>query len=110
MRIKGTKQTRPALIKSAKALEYEKAAERQIPKLFPLLVGPVRVSIKIFYATERPDLDASVILDVMQKRIYVNDRQVRELHLWHAVDRNNPRAVIEIEALQGDMIAEAKAA
>lgn len=114
MRIKGTNQTRPALIKSQKALDYAKAALKQIPKLTAPMLGPVRVSARIFYATERPDLDASVILDVLQEAgIYANDRQVRELHLWHAIDRGNPRAVIEVEPIQGDLVAappEAKAA
>jgi Holliday junction resolvase RusA-like endonuclease len=105
MRIKGTSQTRPALIKSQKALDYAKSALKQIPKLPAPMLGPVRVSIKIFYASERPDLDASVILDVLQDAgIYGNDRQVRELHLWHAIDRENPRAVIEVEPIQRDLL------
>lgn len=106
MRIKGTNKTRPALIKSQKAIDYAKAALAQIPKLPAPMLGPVRLSARIFYVTERPDLDASVILDVLQDAgIYQNDRQVRELHLWHAIDRANPRAVIEVEPLQADMIA-----
>lgn len=101
---------RAMFIKSKEALAYAKAAEPQIPKLLALMLGPVRVSIKIFYASERPDLDPSLILDAMQGRIYANDRQVREMHLYHAVDRRNPRAVVEIEPLQADMIAEREAA
>ena len=97
---------RPMFIKSREALEYEKAALKQIPKLPAPMLGPVRVSIKIFYASERPDLDASIVLDVMQEAgIYRNDRQCREIHLYHAIDRANPRAVIEVEAMQADMIA-----
>lgn len=111
MRIKGTNKTRPALIKSQKALDYVKIALKQIPRLPAPMLGPVKVCARIFYASERPDLDASVILDVLQDAgIYKNDRQVRELHLWHAIDRDNPRAVIEVTPLQSDLLAEGKAA
>ena len=103
---------RPALIKSEKARNYERDAQAQIPREARLmLTGPVKVTLRVFYATERPDLDESVILDVLQTKfakgtrdveragVYVNDRQVREKHVFHAIDRNNPRAEIEIEPL-----------
>lgn len=105
---------RPALIKSKKARDYERDALRQIPPLArQRLDVPVRVTMRIFYASERPDLDASVVLDCLQDRyegkgeqrelaqkgVIRNDRQVRELHLFHAIDRANPRAEIEVEAL-----------
>jgi Holliday junction resolvase RusA-like endonuclease len=100
----GKVKYRPGITKSQKAKDYQKNAERQMPKLPALLLGPVRVSIKIFYASEVPDLDESLILDVMQGHIYKNDRQVREKHIYHGIDRENPRAVIEVEPLQGDML------
>jgi hypothetical protein len=78
--------------------------------------GPVRVFIWIFYASERPDLDESVVLDVLQAKlskiekgktrevirrgVYVNDRQVREKHIFHRIDKANPRAEIVVEALE----------
>jgi Holliday junction resolvase RusA-like endonuclease len=90
---------RPAVIKSAKARAYERTAALQIPKLPVLLQGPLAVTIRIWYASERPDLDASVILDVMQGRIYRNDRQCRDLHLLHGIDRANPRAEVTVQPL-----------
>lgn len=105
---------RPAIIKSQKARDYEKAALLQIPvSARVMLTGPVRVTLRIFYATERPDLDESVVLDVLQARykgtgddrrmlqagVYANDRQVREKHVYHAIDRANPRAEIEVEEI-----------
>jgi Holliday junction resolvase RusA-like endonuclease len=108
-------KARPALIKSEKARDYEAAAIRQIPPdARAMLTAPVRVTIRIFYASERPDLDESVVLDVLQAKyspakdgprqlvragVYVNDRQVREKHVFHAIDRANPRAEIEVEPL-----------
>jgi Holliday junction resolvase RusA-like endonuclease len=106
---------RPALIKSKKARDYERDAMLQIPPAARQRIeGPVRVTLRIFYATERPDLDESVVLDVLQDRhrgkgearelvqkgVYRNDRQVREKHVYHAIDRVNPRAEVEVEAMQ----------
>jgi Holliday junction resolvase RusA-like endonuclease len=111
---------RKAIIKGEKALSYEKDALRQIPPACRLQVeGPVSVTMRIFYATERPDLDESLILDVLQDRykgkgearvlvqrgVYRNDRQVREKHVFHAIDRKNPRTEIVIETLQAQQPA-----
>ena len=106
---------RSAVIKSKKARSYEHDALRQIPPLArQRLEGPIKLTAKIYYASERPDLDESVILDVLQDRysgkgeqrvlvqagVYRNDRQVRERHVYHAIDRQNPRAEIEIEPME----------
>lgn len=106
---------RSAMIKSDKARAYERDALRQIPPNARLrLEGPVRVTLRIYYATQRPDLDESLILDVLQDRykklgaqrllvqhgVYQNDRQVREKHVFHGVDRANPRTEIEIETME----------
>lgn len=105
---------RPAIIKSSKARNYEKSALKQIPhSARARLEGPVKVTLRIYYASERPDLDESVVLDVLQDRysgkgfarslvqngVYRNDRQVREKHVHHFIDRANPRAEIEVEPL-----------
>ena len=85
-------------IKSSKATRYAFTAALQAPAQEPLLEGPLAVTIRIYYASERPDLDPSIILDALQGRIYANDRAVREFHCHHFIDRANPRAEIEIEA------------
>lgn len=105
---------RPASIKSPEAIAFEKSAALQIPhSARQMLRGPVRVTLRLFYATERPDLDESIVLDVLQARykrighrhalvargVYINDRQVREKHIFHGIDRANPRAEIEVEAM-----------
>lgn len=112
---------RAAFIKSEKARQYEASALLQIPvEAKQMLTGQVRVTFRMFYATELPDLDESVILDVLQAKyakrdgdgprelirrgVYVNDRQVREKHVYHAIDRKNPRAEIEIEALEPQQV------
>ena len=87
---------RPAIIKSQKARDYVKAFQAQCKQLDELLEGDLSATITIYYATRRPDLDESVILDCMQGFIYKNDRQVKEKHIYWALDRENPRSDIEI--------------
>ena len=83
----------------------------------------MRITLNIFYATERPDLDESLILDILQDRfdgkrearvlvqrgVYRNDRQVREKHVFHHIDRANPRAEIEVEPIEAPIFREAAA-
>lgn len=95
----------PRLIKSKKALDYCKLFAQQCPVLEQLIEGDVLVEIEIFYATRRPDLDESVILDEMQGKIYGNDRQVKRKHIYWNLDRDNPRSVIRVEALEGSDIS-----
>lgn len=105
---------RPQFIKSQKARDYERHARQQIPEhCLVMMTGPVKVNCTIFYASERPDLDESIVLDCLQpkysklingrelvrKGVILNDRQVREKHIWHRIDRVNPRAEIEVIAL-----------
>ncbi len=92
--------SRPALIKSQKALDYNEAFRTQCPKLSPLMEGDVSVTITIYYASRRPDLDESVILDAMQGLVYLNDRQVKEKHIFWGLDKTNPRAEIIVELLK----------
>lgn len=122
---------RPSSIKSKEALAYERDALRQIPpSARQRLEGQVRVTLRIWYASERPDLDESIVLDVLQDRwkktgnsttdtfcgktqpervliqhgVYRNDRQVREKHVFHGIDRKNPRTEVVVEPLQAQQL------
>ena len=117
---------RTILRKSDKALAYERDALRQIPPAARVrLEGPVRVTIRVWYASQRPDLEESLILDCLQDRwvtpksrdgtespgrvlvqcgVYRNDRQVREKHVYHSIDTRNPRAEIVVEPLPKDQV------
>lgn len=90
---------RPAFIKSAKAVSYTQSFRLQCPKLSSLIEDDVAVWIRIWYASRRPDLDESVILDAMQGLIYANDRQVRERHAFWGLDRDAPRSEIVVTPL-----------
>jgi Holliday junction resolvase RusA-like endonuclease len=124
----GPKDHRKTILrKSEKALAFERNALRQIPPAArQRLQGPVAVKLRMFYATERPDLDESLLLDVLQDRwgrkpaplirtdgpvavqprvllqagVYCNDRQVREKHVYHAIDAKNPRVEVEVWPVQ----------
>lgn len=96
----GRRWTGRFLIKSEKALKYSAEFKKQCPVLNPLMEGDLRVTIKIYYASRRPDLDPSLIFDLMQDCIYLNDRQVREQHLYWGLDKERPRAEIIVEKIQ----------
>lgn len=108
-----------AIIKSTKALDYVRNALKQIPPAArQQLTGDVIVTLHIFYASRRPDLDESIILDVLQDQyqtigkgamkrreiiqrgVYENDRQVRQKHIYWGLDKINPRAEITVELLE----------
>lgn len=88
---------RPASIKSDKARAYAQGFERQVTAIDPLMDGELRVDMWIYYRTQRPDLDESLILDLLQGKVYENDRQVRERHVYHYIDKENPRVEIVIQ-------------
>ena len=87
------------LIKSKKALSYSDAFKAQAVPISPLMSGDVRVTMKIYYASRRPDLDESLILDLLQDVVYINDRQVKEKHIYWGLDKENPRTEMLIEKL-----------
>ena len=87
------------LIKSKKALSYSDVFLQQCPVLPTLMTGDLRVTLHIYYASRRPDLDESLILDLMQGCIYLNDRQVKERHCFWHLDPKNPRSEILIECI-----------
>ena len=97
------------LIKSQKALDYSEVFRVQCPAITPLMSGDIRMHITIYYASRRPDLDESLILDLLQGLVYVNDRQVKERHTYWGLDPKNPRAEIIIEQLPKKMPAQRRA-
>ena len=95
---------RSFLVLSKKAQRYVRDVKKQVRICEPLLTGELRFTATLYYATQRPDLDAELLIDALQGVVYKNDRQVREKHLFHAIDRNNPRAEVTIEAVQADLL------
>lgn len=112
---------RRIFIKSKDALQFERDALRQIPPAARARIAvPVRVSIWIYYESERPDLDESLVLDVLQDRwkrdkntgervllqagVITNDRLVREKHVYHGIDKARPRVELEVIPIQGALL------
>ncbi len=88
------------LIKSQKALTYSELFQRQVKDMaVTLIAGDVRVTMHIWYASRRPDLDESLILDLLQGVLYLNDRQVKEKHIYWHLDPAEPRTEIVVEEL-----------
>jgi Holliday junction resolvase RusA-like endonuclease len=87
------------IIKSKKALDYLDRLREQVAPLDPLLDGNLEIWMDIFYASRRPDLDESLILDGLQKLIYRNDRAIRIKHIRGFVDKENPRTEIKIREI-----------
>jgi len=105
-------------VKSDEALAFEESAMRQIPPAAKRMwTCPVRVWMKIWYPTNLPDLDESLVLDVLQARytkkdertgnrevtfrgVYVNDRLVREKHIYWGLSPTNPRIEICVEPIE----------
>lgn len=104
-------------IKSAKANAYERDFVLQCPQVEPPISEDVKVTMTVYYASRRPDLDESVVLDCMQSKtirdpnnkrkrivvrnnIYLNDRQVKHKDIRWGLDPKNPRTEIKVELLQ----------
>lgn len=99
---------RPASIKSAKGIAYQESFLWQVKTKRPPvpLAEPMALYALVFYESQRPDLDVSLIMDCLQHaEIIKNDRLLREQHLYHAIDKSNPRCVL-ILAERGDLPAE----
>lgn len=94
---------RPRLIKKPKAIEYEEAAMWQLKSQLRSHVTiqvPVRMDITIYYVNKRPDLDVSLIQDILEHAgVYENDRLVHEIHAYKKFDKVNPRLQVTITEL-----------
>jgi hypothetical protein len=91
---------KPRFIKSKKALSYSDAFRAQVPELEVKLEGDLFFGAKIYYSSRRPDLDESLILDLLQDRVYTNDRQVKCKFVMWGLDKDYPRAEIFVCSLE----------
>ena len=94
-------------IKSQKALDYVTSLRSQAAaQMSTMIEGDLRVEMMIHYASRRPDLDESVILDALQGIAYDNDRQVKQRMTYWGLDKDMPRAVIRITQCDLDDVPE----
>jgi Holliday junction resolvase RusA-like endonuclease len=89
-------------IKSDKARKWEDDALKQIPGDHRIeMEGPIRMTATIYYASRRPDLDPSLLMDALEHaKVYKNDRQIVEQHLYKKLDPGNPRVELLLEELK----------
>jgi len=85
---------RPAFIKSKKAIEYSKFFEMQCPLSDTLYEEDLAIALKIYYKSKRPDLDESLILDLLQGKVYKNDRSIKLKYVEWGLDRQFPRILV----------------
>lgn len=96
------KNGRPRSIKNKAAQDYVESFLKQVIALrvqSPFISGEdVILNCWIYYASYRKDLDESLIMDCLQKSgILKNDRQIKEKHIYHRIDKEAPHTIILIE-------------
>lgn len=88
-------------IKHAKALQFQRDFCLQVPSYARKgIASDVAVTITIHYPSRLQDLDESIILDLLQPAtetrpgtgVILNDRQVKEKHVFWALDKERPRS------------------
>lgn len=84
---------------------YQRDVAARCGKLSPM-PGLVALSAHLWRGErdgrlQRGDIDGLLknLLDALEGRAYVNDARIRELHVWLADDRANPRAEVRISPL-----------
>ena len=102
------KTGRPIMVKSAAANALVNDFLSQLAKfkhtvcadtVLPIM-DAVSLTATIYYPNLRHDLEASLLCDILQKGgIIGNDRQIKEMHLYHALDRNKPRAEVSLKTI-----------
>jgi Holliday junction resolvase RusA-like endonuclease len=91
---------KPMFIKSEKALTYAESFKQQCThNVHTPFDCDVCVEMTIYYASRRPDLDESLILDLLQGVAYLNDRQVKRKVIDWGLDKENPRCIIRVSPL-----------
>ena len=96
VRIKGSVR----IIKSAKELNNKDEFLKQINAPDEPIEGDVELGVVVWYATRRPDLDVSLIMDLLQDAAVIrNDRQIKIIRAYHQLDKENPRSVIAVRRL-----------
>ena len=90
---------KPRFIKSKKALLYSREFSLQCPTRKEMFEEDLSIAIKIYYRTRRPDLDESLILDLLQNKVYKNDRSIKSKYIEHGLDKEQPHSVIVISSL-----------
>ncbi len=63
------------------------------------LLDNVSVTCRFYLKRDRDVDNLKLVLDVMKGRVYEDDSQVTELHVYKQFDKLNPRVVLEVEPI-----------
>lgn len=100
---------RPMLIKSNEAQLYEQSAILQIKTQLgshTAFEEPVVLEVHVWYENKRPDLDVSLLQDILEKAgVYKNDRLVHEIHAFKYFDKDNPRVLVRVHLLGEESVS-----
>ena len=92
---------RSALIKSKKALAYEAHFKLHCLALDELLVGDLALWVDAYYASRRSDLACiDLIQDILEGKIYKNDRSVKVSGSSWNLDKENPRVRVRVRIIR----------
>ncbi|HDY67902.1 hypothetical protein LCGC14_3142890 [marine sediment metagenome] len=95
------KTKKPMFIKNEKALLYVESFKAQVVWGYDTIKCKVALHCKMYYKTQRPDLDESLVMDCLEKAgVIENDRLIREKHIYHFIDKENPRVDIELKEIE----------
>lgn len=89
------------LYKTEEAKNYDRYVKKKLHQYNPVL-GPISVRLEFYFLNSKRDIDSGlkVLLDAMQGRMYTNDTQIKELHVYKLKDKLYPRVDIEIMSLE----------
>lgn len=86
-------------IKSENALAFSVDFLRQCPILSPMFAEDVHLDLDIYYPDRRRDLDESLVLDLMQRMIYLNDRQVKSRRVRWGLSADKPGILVTVRLM-----------
>jgi len=103
--VKNKRTDKPMIIKSQKAMSYQSSFLKQITGALKNKWGSrdelLLVWAHVYYASNRPDLSAELLTDLLQQaEIISNDRWIKSHVLFGSVDKENPRTEFRLYRLK----------
>ncbi len=95
---------KPMVIKSRKALDFEKSFLDQVPVEARILAGdanhPLALWAHVYYQSNRSDLSVELLKDLLQKAaVITDDRWIKAEFLFGSIDRDCPRIHLALYAI-----------
>lgn len=76
-------------------IDFKDQIDRKLSRKFELITCKLTMHCIAYYGSQRKDLDLSLVMDSLEKcKVIKNDRQIREHHFYHRIDKENPRVEV----------------